>query len=99
MKVYSSAISEELGVSKADIDSVLKKCGEPEAINNSPQTAPSKRLDSWSRNNKFLKTTTGISIAKTIGISLMREKCPLFNTWLATFETIQENCSKTVSTQ
>ena len=85
----SAAIAEELEVSVENVDSVLTECGEPEAINNSSQTAPSKRLDSWSRNGKFPKTTTGIAIAKVIGIKVMREKCPLFNAWLETFETLQ----------
>ncbi len=86
----SSAIATELDISKADVDSVLTECREPEAINNSPQTAPSKRLDRWSRNGEFPKTTTGIAIAQAIGVATMREKCPLFNTWLEKFETIQE---------
>lgn len=54
----SSAIATELAISKTDVDSVVTACKEPEAINNSPQTAPSKRLDRWSRNGKFAKTTT-----------------------------------------
>lgn len=88
----SSAIAEELEISKERVELVLAECGEPEAINNSPQTAPSKRLDLWSRNREFPKTTTGIAIARTIGIAAMREKCPLFNAWLETFERIQNNC-------
>lgn len=85
----SSAIAMELNVSKADVDSVLTECREPEAINNSSQTAPSKRLDSWSKNGEFPKTTVGITIAQAIGIATMREKCSLFNRWIETFETIQ----------
>jgi len=85
----TSAIAEELDISLKKVDSVLAECGEPEAINNSPQTAPSKRLDCLSKDGKFPKTTDGIVIAETIGITTMREKCPLFDAWLRTFEKIQ----------
>jgi hypothetical protein len=64
---------------------------EPEAINNSAQTAPSKRLDAWSKNGSFAKTTLGIAIASKIGIVQMRKKCPLFNAWIAEFENIVQS--------
>jgi hypothetical protein len=82
-------LAQQIGVNVSEISAVIAACGSPEAINNNPQTAPSKRLDAWSANNKFLKTTTGISVAEKIGIEKMREKCPLFNSWLEVFEQIQ----------
>lgn len=87
----SSAIAAELEISIEYVNSVLTEFGEPEAINNNRETAPSKRLDRWSPKGKFPKTTTGIAIARTIGIEAMRKKCPIFNTWLSTFEAIQKN--------
>jgi hypothetical protein len=51
---------------------------------------PIKRLDAWSKNGKFRKTTTGIAIARDIGIGKMREKCPLFHSWLKTFEDMMD---------
>jgi len=86
----SSVIAKNINVSRDDVEQVLAECGEPEAINNSPQTAPSKRLNNWSSNGSFPKTTTGIAIAQEIGIDMMREKCPIFNSWLTTLETVQE---------
>lgn len=83
-------LSSRMGISASHIEDVLTEFGEPEAINNSPQTAPSKRLDSWSKGSKFRKTTTGITIAQAIGVEKMREQCPLFNNWLTAFETIQD---------
>lgn len=91
----SSAIADELGISVEDIDSVISEYGTPEAIDNGPRTAPSKRLDSWSTNGEFPKTTAGIAIAKAIGIPTMREKCPLFDKWIKEFETILEALSET----
>ena len=85
----SSSLALGLGIKEDEITSVLSECGEPEAINNSRETAPSKRLNCWSKNGEFAKTTAGIAIAKAIGIPTMREKCPVFNDWLATFERIQ----------
>ena len=89
----SSILSSELRIDQKEVDKVLEKCGEAEAVNNSPETAPSKRLNKWSSNGKFKKTTTGILIAGKIGIEKMREKCPLFNNWLINFETIQKTNS------
>jgi len=87
----SSILASELGISVDLVDAVITECGQPEAINNSPETAPSKRLDKWSRNDKFPKTTMGIAIARKIGIEKIREKCQLFNTWIETFEHLQQN--------
>jgi len=81
-------LAARLGVQTKLISDVLKDCGEPEAINNSPTTAPSKRLDAWAEGGKFKKTTTGIAIAEDIGINGMREKCTVFNTWLVSLESL-----------
>lgn len=82
-------LAEKLGIDAREIEKVISRCGSPEAINNNPMTAPSKRLKDWCRNGKFIKTVTGISVAEEIGIEKMREKCPLFDGWLATLEGIQ----------
>ncbi|MBW6512030.1 MAG: DUF4276 family protein [Desulfuromonadaceae bacterium] len=84
----SASLATELDIAEEKVKAVLKECGEPEAINNSPVTAPSKRLDGWSMNGEFPKTTTGITVARNIGIQKMREQCPLFNAWLQRFEAI-----------
>ncbi|NWH03749.1 DUF4276 family protein [Desulfobacter latus] len=82
----------QLGVDESNVATVISACGSPEEINNNPRTAPSKRLDAWSDNGKFLKTTMGITIAKEIGIEKIRSACPLFDAWLTTFEEIQRGC-------
>ncbi len=81
-------LAKHINVKKDLIDKILIKCGEPEAINNSPQTAPSKRLKSW--DSSFRKTGTGIAIAEEIGIDTIRQKCPLFDKWLAKIESLAE---------
>lgn len=84
-------LAAHLGIDVSMVEEVINTCGGPESINNNPQTAPSKRLDAWSRSGKFPKTTTGIAIARDIGIKKMREECPLFNGWLGALEKIHSN--------
>jgi len=57
--------------------------GDPETINNSTETAPSKRL---LKNTKYSKTIHGPNIAAEIGIPKMREMCKGFNEWLCKLE-------------
>ena len=87
----SRILAEQLNVTEDKIANVLSECGSPEEINNNPNTAPSKRLDIWAPNKKFLKITMGITIAKQIGVDKMREACPPFNQWLSVFEQLQRN--------
>lgn len=80
-------LAESLGVQQPQIDKILKECGEPENIDDSPYSAPSKRLETISL--RFKKTATGIAIAKAIGLNKIRAQCPIFNTWLSEIETLK----------
>lgn len=86
----SAVLASKLGIAEECVTAILTDCGEPEAINNNQLTAPSKRLNMLLRgsNKSFKKTSTGIDVAKAIGIVRMREECPLFNTWIEHFEAI-----------
>jgi len=77
-------LSKQLQVSQKEIDKILKVCGDPEKINDSPSFSPSKRLQKLS--SRFKKTTTGITVAKNIGLIKIREACPVFNKWLTEIE-------------
>lgn len=79
-------LADALNVARSQIENILEACGEPEAIDDSPSSAPSKRLASLS--TRFKKTTTGIEIARSIGIPKMRSACPLFNAWLEIIESL-----------
>lgn len=59
----------------------------PEHINNSPQTAPSKRILSIMPNYK--KTLHGPLIANDIGLDEIRKQCHHFNKWLARIENLK----------
>jgi hypothetical protein len=82
-------LATHLHVKTAAIDEILNESGEPEAINNNHNTTPSKRLELLY--NRYKKTSTGITIAQTIGIRKIRTQCPLFNSWLQRFEQLQNN--------
>lgn len=83
----SAILAKELGIEQTVVDEVLSQFnGNPENINSSPETAPSKRLESWKENYK--KTVDGIAIADKIGLPAMRAKCPLFNAWLSAIEAL-----------
>lgn len=87
----SQILANKLNVAKSIIDAILNDCQEPENINDSPDTAPSKRLEQLS--NRFKKTTTGIAIAKEIGVTKIRAQCPIFNAWLTQIENVKViNC-------
>lgn len=76
----SAILAREINVKKDLIDAVLREFGEPECINNSPATAPSKRILTWCPG--YAKVRKGLAIAKAIGIAKMRSACPLFDAFL-----------------
>ena len=77
----------KLKINTNEITKIVRQYKTPEAINNHPNTAPSKILARLSKGN-FFKIVNGIDIAKVIGIEAMRKKCPLFNAWLQKLEDI-----------
>jgi hypothetical protein len=58
----------------------------PELINNSPLTAPSKRLIAAIPG--YNKVIDGNCVAMDIGLNKIRLKCPLFNEWVEKLENI-----------
>lgn len=85
----SAILAAELRIPERKVLDVLTEFGDPEKINDDPAKAPSKRLDAWSE-NRFLKISQGIAIAENIGISRMREKCRIFDSWLKRIEDIAD---------
>ncbi len=65
---------------KSALLAVADEFPNPEAINNSPETAPSKRLK---RIIPFYdKILDGVLAAEAIGVETMRRRCPLFDDWV-----------------
>jgi hypothetical protein len=52
----------------------------PEQINDAPQTAPSKRIQTVAPD--YQKSQDGINAALAIGLQTIRRECPLFHDWL-----------------
>lgn len=67
-----------------EIKRIITEYPNPEEINNSPETAPSKRLIKTIPG--YNKIVYGNIIADQIGLQKIREKCPLFNEWLIKLE-------------
>ena len=61
----------------------------PEHINNSPQTAPSKRVKALIPS--YNKVLHGPMIAGDIGLQAIREQCPHFNRWLERVESLADD--------
>lgn len=68
------------------IEKVVRDFPNPELINNSPCTAPSKRL--ISAVPSYSKPLDGKRLAELLGLETIRIKCPLFNAWVEKLENI-----------
>lgn len=66
------------------IQQIVTQCGQPELINDHPNTAPSKRLKTLFPS--YDKTFHGPLIAGEIGLPMIRQQCPRFNAWLTRLE-------------
>ena len=71
------------------IQSAIDEFETPEDINNKPETAPSSRLIAAVAG--YNKVVYGSLLAEETGLSTIRSRCPLFNTWI---ERIEEVCNK-----
>lgn len=58
----------------------------PEEINESPQTAPSKRIIKYLPGYEGQKAQVGPLVAEDIGLHLLRQHCPHFNEWITRLE-------------
>ena len=58
----------------------------PEAIDDSPKTAPSKRI--LAEVPRYDKVSWGRDVALAIGLERMRAECPRFNAWIERLESL-----------
>lgn len=75
---------------KTAIDRLKKDIGNknPEEINESPQTAPSKRIIRYLPEYEGQKAQVGPLIANDIGLTTLRGECPHFNQWVTKLENL-----------
>jgi hypothetical protein len=80
-------MANNLNVSQNWIDEIINTCRDLETINNSKETAPSKRIG---KNAKYIKTQHAPKILQEIGLPKIREKCQGFNEWITQLEKLGE---------
>lgn len=90
--LFSDATKLAHGIGRPDLapqfQTIRDQFGTPEEINDSPQTAPSKRiLGLFPRYEKPLMGTLAIL---EIGLDAIRQECPLFRAWLERLEQRQK---------
>jgi hypothetical protein len=67
-----------------ELEQIILRHPNPEDINDSPITAPSKRLINNQLIRGYNKVIDGIMIIQEAGIETVLEKCPRFNHWVNT---------------
>lgn len=77
--------TDDVGVVSA-LSAAVASAGAPEDVNDSPHTAPSKRI--LSAMPSYQKTFHGPLIACDIGLDAMRQACPHFHAWLLAVEAL-----------
>lgn len=81
-------LAEQIGIEENKLTAAVKNYATPEHINTNPEKAPSKLIAKLGTNN-YKKRRHGLIVAEKIGLSSIREKCVLFNTWLNAFSRSQ----------
>lgn len=72
----------------AELKSIRSMFGTPEDINDHPDTAPSKRIQTLIP--RYRKTLHGPLLALEIGLDAIRRECPRFDAWLGQLEALGE---------
>ncbi len=60
----------------------------PELVNDGEATAPSKRIIAQFAQYERQKTTVGVELAECVGLERTRSRCPHFDRWLTTLESL-----------
>jgi hypothetical protein len=88
--LFSDCAAFSRGIYRPELESALKQIREqfatPEDINDSPLTAPSKRIIGLFPG--YQKRFLGPLAALEIGLGRMRRECPHFNGWLTRLEAV-----------
>jgi hypothetical protein len=86
--LFSDCAAFSRGIGRFDLEVGLRRIREefatPEEINDSPITAPSKRVEALIP--EYQKPLLGILAVLEIGLDRIRQECPHFDSWLAELE-------------
>jgi hypothetical protein len=74
----------------ANLKAITDSYETPELINDSKETAPSKRIIAQFPDYKKAKSTVGSLLAESIGLEIIRSKCHHFNSWLLQLESLSK---------
>lgn len=89
--LFSNTEKLALGINQMNIEGALQKIRDafdsPEEINNSPLTAPSKRIENLY--SAYDKPIHGSLAAMEIGLEGIRRECQQFDAWLKSIESLQ----------
>jgi hypothetical protein len=72
----------------AALKAIAEQYPTPELIDDGRQTAPSKRIVAELPDYEDAKTVVGTQVAEAIGLDVIRQKCPHFNSWLFKLEAL-----------
>ena len=72
----------------AELQAIRNRFHTPEDINDSSETAPSKRI--YRLIPDYHKRLHGPELVEVIGLPVIREECPRFNEWLTRLESLGE---------
>ncbi|MEW5954159.1 MAG: DUF4276 family protein [Bacillota bacterium] len=70
------------------LKNIVNAFGSPELINEGNETAPSKRIIKEIPEYKDNKVLIGPTVAKEIGLPILRERCVHFNEWINKIESL-----------
>lgn len=73
---------------ESEVRCIRNEFGSPEEINDSEQTAPSKRIKRL--DPSYQKVNDGVLISQKIGLDTMRAQCPHFNAWVEKLEALAD---------
>ncbi len=86
--LFSDCAAFSRSIGRPDLEARLREIREafatPEEINDSPVTAPSKRVEALVPG--YQKPLYGVSAALEMGLARIREECPHFDGWLKQLE-------------
>ena len=82
--IFADAIGQP--VLRNDFAEIRQKFETPEHIDNSPFTAPSRRI--LTLYPEYEKPLMGETASKAIGLPKIRQECPLFDAWLTKLENL-----------
>ena len=90
--LFSDCAAFSAAIGRADLQRELQAIRDefttPEAINDSPETAPSKRIVGLVR--EYQKPLFGVYGANAIGLDRIRQECSHFDSWLIQLESLAQ---------